>query len=349
MGARSSYQPNFVSQGAGFGGVGNFATSIGSNAGPEGEIAATGGTVTNEGGFRYHKFTSPGTFVVTGGIGSRVDVMMIGGGGGGGYDKGGGGAAGAMLANLNPVGDDPFGYGFQVNAAGTYPITIGAGGDGADTGPERGTAGGTTTFAAPWLPVTNAGGGGGGGSDSGPVGPGGNGPTNYGGSGGGGRGGGHPGGNAGTYSGGTPGNMNSYQSQGCYEQPGYPNQGGGGGGAAGSGPGDSGGTKAGRAGKKLPWIPVNFGFANNPDDPTAGYFAGGGPGGGGNTPVGTVGSIAGSGYGGYIPGNPNTPGNAASPAQANSGSGGGGGDAGAGPRVGGTGGPGVVIVRYVKV
>ena len=346
MGARSSYQPSYVSQGAGFTNPGHFASSRGPNAGPAGETTASGGTITDEGGYRYHKFTSPGTFVVTSNAG-RVDVMMVGGGAGGGYDKGGGGGGGAIVCNLTPIGDGPESEGFAISSPGTFPVTIGDGGSGSTAGGSRGGTGGTTTFAAPWLPVTNAGGGGGGGSDNPPMAPGADGPT-YGGSGGGGKTS-NPGGAAGTYP--TlpdPGKMSSFQSGGMYESPSYPNQGGGGGGAGGSGPIHSGGTKYGRAGKKIPWIPVNFGFANNPGDPTAGYFAGGGPGGGGNSPVATTGSIAGSGHGGYTSGNPNNPGNAASAAQANSGSGGGGGDAGAGPRNGGAGGSGILIIRYVK-
>ena len=342
MGARSSYQPSYVSQGAGFTNPGHFATSRGPNAGPGGEVAATGGTTSDAGGYRYHKFTSPGTFVVTSDAG-RVDVMMIGGGGGGGYDKGGGGGGGAMVCNLTPIADGPESEGFAVSP-GTFPVTIGDGGSGSTTGGSRGGTGGTTTFAAPWLPVTNAGGGGGGGSDNPPMATGNPGPT-YGGSGGGGKTS-NPGGDAGTYT--TPGNMSSFQSSGMYASPSYTNSGGGGGGAGGSGPSDQSGTKYGRAGKKLPWIPVSYGFANNPGDPTAGYFAGGGPGGGYNSPIATTGAIAGSGHGGYTPGNPNNPGNAASGAQANSGSGGGGGDAGAGPRNGGAGGSGILIIRYIK-
>ena len=64
---------------------------------PKNIIAATGGTVTTDGDYKVHTFTSSGTFTVTSVIGSpTVDFLIIAGGGGGGtgYYAAGGGAGG---------------------------------------------------------------------------------------------------------------------------------------------------------------------------------------------------------------------------------------------------------------
>jgi len=56
-------------------------------------FSATGGTITTPGnGYRYHTFTSPGTFTVSGASGI-VEILVVGGGGGTGlgYAAGGGG------------------------------------------------------------------------------------------------------------------------------------------------------------------------------------------------------------------------------------------------------------------
>ena len=67
-------------------------------------ISATGGTIVTADGFKYHTFTSSGTFAVSAGT-VDIQVLMVAGGGGGGQDlwrlstsgegrgAGGGGAA----------------------------------------------------------------------------------------------------------------------------------------------------------------------------------------------------------------------------------------------------------------
>lgn len=82
-------------------------------------LTATGGTITNAGGYKIHTFTGAGTdtFAVTGT--GTVEYMVIGGGGGGGTDMGGGGGAGGYLA-----GSTSF-------TSGNYTITKGAAGRGA--------------------------------------------------------------------------------------------------------------------------------------------------------------------------------------------------------------------------
>ena len=92
-------------------------------------FSATGGTVTDSGGYRYHTFNSSGSFVVTG-PSKSMDILVVGGGGGGGgssgdkfnYYPGPGGGAGVFATATTTV------------SAGTYPVTVGAGGAGGVNG-----------------------------------------------------------------------------------------------------------------------------------------------------------------------------------------------------------------------
>ena len=78
----------------------------------------TGGTITTAGGYKYHTFTSSGTFAAPLAK-SGIDVLIVAGGaaGGGRYNSGGGGAGG-MLEYTNQT------------ANGSHTVTIGAGGAG---------------------------------------------------------------------------------------------------------------------------------------------------------------------------------------------------------------------------
>jgi hypothetical protein len=132
------------------------------------EIQALGGATFVENGYRIHIFTSSGNFVLdqTPQPTANLEVILIGGGGGGGSSggpltsvndfSGGGGGGGFFLANVNNV------------SPGTYAVVIGAGGNRgsaynyggtppAVTG--RGVNGGNTTAFG----YTALGGGGGGG------------------------------------------------------------------------------------------------------------------------------------------------------------------------------------------
>lgn len=84
-------------------------------------MAATGGVITTDRLFNYHTFTTGGTFTVTSSTAtSYASVLIVGGGGGGGGASGGGGGAGGYVyipAMIIPVG--------------SYSITVGAGGAGA--------------------------------------------------------------------------------------------------------------------------------------------------------------------------------------------------------------------------
>jgi hypothetical protein len=81
-------------------------------------MVATGGTVTTDGDYKVHTFTTGGTFSISNlGTYNYLDYLVIGGGGGAGGDNGGGGGAGAYRTDT----------GFTVTAT-SYGVTVGAGG-----------------------------------------------------------------------------------------------------------------------------------------------------------------------------------------------------------------------------
>jgi hypothetical protein len=267
-------------------------------------------------GPQYLSFTSTGTFSVPTGL-TLVDVLVVGGGGGAGNDGGGGGGAGGLV----------FVPQYPVTPGGTVSVTVGCGGSGgpgASQPEKRGTNGQDSVFGT----ITAKGGGGGGGGDCFQ-------PGLPGGSGGGGGGnlpagqiGGSPSpagsatqptqpGQSGAYGFGNPG--------GCGQRPGNLNQYSGGGGGAGvSGqPGPSG--SGGGDGKAYTIA----------DGTTPVYYAGGGGGSNGVSPF--VPTPGGQGGGGPSCAGSGTQG------QANTGGGGGGPSSIPSP---GSGGKGIVIVKY---
>ncbi|MFW0862564.1 MAG: DUF2341 domain-containing protein [Candidatus Komeilibacteria bacterium] len=112
--------------------------------------SATGGTITEAGGYRIHTFTSSGTFTPS--TGGLVEVLVVAGGGGGGSSQtswggGGGGGAGGLLYDNS----------FSVDPAG-YSVTVGVGGSPGATGSNQyGSDGGNSVFHT----MTAIGGGGG--------------------------------------------------------------------------------------------------------------------------------------------------------------------------------------------
>lgn len=95
----------------------------------------TGGTITTDGLYRVHTFTSSGTFTIN--AATTVEVLVVAGGGGGGEGHGGGGGAGGLIHVAS----------FAV-AAGTYPVTVGLGGALSNTGSDaRGNPGGNSVFS----------------------------------------------------------------------------------------------------------------------------------------------------------------------------------------------------------
>jgi len=208
-------------------------------------IAASGGNVdylAPGNGYRYHTFTSPGTFTVNSPSLTSVEIFMI--GGGGGAATGGGGAGALIYRTSVPV------------TVTSYPITIGSGGANTDpaisfsgpAGPYPAMEGGPSTAFG----FTASGGGHGGvhtqnGMNGDPGGSGGGGAP---------RNGGGPGspGTASGAAGGTPGSQSPPAGWGNPGGSSYvPNPGayGGGGGGAGGG-GSSGPEGAGGGGLAYP-------------------------------------------------------------------------------------------------
>ena len=114
--------------------------------------AASGGTIIDSGGYRYHIFNTSGTFTVSkvGYPSGSIDYLVIAGGASGGRGLGGGGGAGGYLT------------GSLALAATSYTITVGAGGPGFTSATAGNNGSDSSAFG-----VTATGGGGGGNYDGG--------------------------------------------------------------------------------------------------------------------------------------------------------------------------------------
>jgi hypothetical protein len=318
---------------------------------------ATGGTVEpstdpEHPGVWRHIFTSPGDFTVTDPTLQYVDYLAVGGGGGGGGVYGGGGGAGGFVSSIHTSTTTPTaipeaypwnpGYSVEVGeqypvSVGTYAVVIGTGGAGGSGSGSPGTQGNPTTIGTgPNQINANGGGSGGGGTTPTPtVAPGG-----PGGSGGG-------AGRAGTLGPPTPniggglaspspliqGNPGSSTVQ-----------------FAGAFGGNGGGGGSGATG---PTVGVGWYSVLSPSaygtpgpltpTPQYRYFAGGAGGGRGVSPApttGLAGGAGGGGAGGSVGVSTGTPGTV------NTGGGGGGGADDPTYSIGGSGGPGIVIIQY---
>ena len=337
-----------------------------------GPFSATGGTkipsATSGNGYTYHVFLYPNadTFGVSSGT-SNIEILLVSGGGSGGnsgpnyINGGGGGAGGVAYASAYPIGP------------GTYPITVGAGGISPypmdPSNPQR--YGGNTVFTDPTSPRTITALGGGAGGSGGPgYGPapdtGGNFGASGGSSGGGAGWGGNPAGAANpalqpaqpTYG----GLVTNYGNVGGPS--GNPSGTAGGGGGAGTpappnvdrggqlngppqfnGPGGPGQPFTGFPAPIIaPAIPAPVRPSWTPAVGPTGLFGGGGGAGAYPAVSGTVGTGGPGGGGAGDPG----PGPGGNPAVDYTGGGGGGnGHTGNGvPRNGGTGGHGILLIRY---
>ena len=323
-------------------------------------VTATGGTITECGNFKIHKFTGPGTFCVSN-VGNAagsttVDYLVVAGGASGGIGNtaggAGGGAGGVRVSpgtasgcwTASPLGASPA-VALPVAVQG-YPIAVGAGGAGKGPGAngQSGNCGSVSTFST----ITSTGGGKGAGHDgaSGPGGSGGGGspisaPVRSGGS------------------GNTPPVSPPQGNNGGDGQPSagskYPSGGGGGAAAVGTkqpnncSPGGPGG-----AGIQINICGSNYYWAGG--GAGSGYGLPGGDGGiGGGGGGSSSGTENGGGCGGAAGGSAINTAPAATPVNggsgaANSGSGGGGAVGGGapigGPGASGSGGSGIVIIRY---
>tara|TARA_Y100000592_G_scaffold100756_1_gene182569 strand:+ start:1466 stop:2911 length:1446 start_codon:yes stop_codon:yes gene_type:complete len=156
---------------------------------PPAYIAATGGSITTVcTNFKVHTFTGPGTFAVTAGAGpiGVADYLVLAGGGGGTWDRGEGGGAGGYRESggtssgcysVSPLGSSPSSVAALPFVAGCYSVTVGGGGAaGQNPSNYYGQKGSSSVLST----ITSTGGGGGG---SQPYGPGGSGGGAHGGGG----------------------------------------------------------------------------------------------------------------------------------------------------------------------
>ena len=116
-----------------------------------------GDTIITSGSYKYHQFTNSGTFTTTFGqtsVGKTIEILVVAGGGSGGGNQvwtGGGGAGGVVYHSS-----------YVLSTAGTYDITIGAGGK-CPGGSLAGASGLDSTFSFGGTILFRAKGGGGGG------------------------------------------------------------------------------------------------------------------------------------------------------------------------------------------
>jgi hypothetical protein len=132
-------------------GTGNFGFGRGKKKVIVVPFSATGGTISTPGdGYKYHSFTSPGNFDVTGTVNVQAEIAMVGGGGAGGTPQGdggpgnndsgsGGGGGGAFAYFAFELSGDPSGNTLN------YSITSGG-------------ASSPTSFTSPNASVTAGGG-----------------------------------------------------------------------------------------------------------------------------------------------------------------------------------------------
>lgn len=136
----------------------NVWTNIGDGTGTEPFVptTATGGTITTDGDYKVHTFTTSGTFnFIVSAAGQPVEYLLVGGGSsGGGHHAGGGGAGGVLTAT-----------GLTVTAA-TYTVTVGAGGTAILASNADGNDGNDSVLSGTGITTLTAGGGGAGSTNS---------------------------------------------------------------------------------------------------------------------------------------------------------------------------------------
>jgi hypothetical protein len=294
---------------------------------------ATGGTITYDDTYFYHTFGSSGTFTPQQSL--TADILVVAGGGAGGTRVGGGGGAGGLCYRT----------GGSLTAT-PYTITVGAGGAGVSVFTDPSNVGGNSSIAGSGFTTITANGGGYGRTFGGSA-------SNGGSGGGGGLGTSYTAGGTSTQTG--SGGSTGYGNAGGNGVANGSGSGGGGGAGAvgadgvltGGGGGGSGGNSnsgAGGAGLSSSTLPVlaNFGSTTGTGVNVSGtyYYAGGGGGGGRSDATTSVPGAGGLGGGAAGATSTNTGGNGLT----NTGGGGGG----AWDGTTGSGGSGIVIIRYLK-
>jgi len=135
-------------------------------------MIATGGTITEDGNYKIHKFTGPGTFTVSKiaccSANNEVSYTVVAGGGGGGSGTpgsswgGAGGGAGGFRESKSGVDAytaSPIEGSTPVTVTATaFPITVGGGGAGGPVSATASVKGSNSVFST----ITSTGGGGGG-------------------------------------------------------------------------------------------------------------------------------------------------------------------------------------------
>ena len=118
---------------------------------------AIGGTITTDGSYWIHTYTSSGLFTPQESI-DNVDYLVVAGGAGGGYDGGGGGGAGGLRSTVTATGGGGSLESKLSLYKQDYTVTVGAGGSGSTAYSSKGSNGSNSVFSS----VTSTGGGGGG-------------------------------------------------------------------------------------------------------------------------------------------------------------------------------------------
>ena len=112
-------------------------------------LPATGGTITRDGDYYVHTFTSNGTFTPS--VAMNADVLVVAGGGAGAPNAGAGGGGGGVQKET----------GFSVSAT-SYSVTVGVGGEKGVREGSGDTANGQSGSNSIFSTITSIGGGGGG-------------------------------------------------------------------------------------------------------------------------------------------------------------------------------------------
>jgi hypothetical protein len=130
-------------------GTGRYSGSIATSAALEivTPCAASGGVVTDIGGYRIHTFTNIGSFIFTPTSSCNIELLVVAGGGGGGGAMGGGGGAGGLLYRAS----------LSITAR-AYSLSVGKGGAGGSGTSFGGANGDPSSFDT----LSASGGGGGG-------------------------------------------------------------------------------------------------------------------------------------------------------------------------------------------